>query len=83
MDAWVVVEVESPRSVYTWREQAEAAMRASGKPAMTKAQANFSYYLFTVLTCCSFCLPARFNPAVLCLGDGFCGPLHAGLCSLP
>ena len=38
MAAWVVVEVESPQVVYNWREQAEAAMRAAGKTAMTKEQ---------------------------------------------
>lgn len=38
MDAWVVVEVASPTSVYAWREEAEANMRAAGKPAMTPAQ---------------------------------------------
>ena len=38
MDAWIVVEVESPRQSFEWREQAEANMRAAGKPAMTKAE---------------------------------------------
>jgi D-glycerate 3-kinase len=41
MDAWVVVEVESPTTVYAWREQAEANMRAAGKPAMTPAQVRW------------------------------------------
>jgi D-glycerate 3-kinase len=38
MQAWVVVEVESPKWVYRWREEAEANMRRAGKPAMTEAQ---------------------------------------------
>ena len=38
MDAWMVVEVESPRQSFEWREEAEAAMRAEGKPAMTKEE---------------------------------------------
>jgi pantothenate kinase-related protein Tda10 len=47
MDAWVVVEVESPQSVYAWREEAEANMRAAGKPAMTQAQVTF-YFVVVV-----------------------------------
>jgi len=38
MAAWIVVEVESPQSVYTWREQAEESMRNAGKPATTPEQ---------------------------------------------
>ena len=38
MDAWVVVEVASPKCVYEWREEAEAMMRAAGKSAMTQDQ---------------------------------------------
>lgn len=41
MDAWVVLEVESPKSVYEWREEAEAMMRAAGKPAMTQDQVPY------------------------------------------
>lgn len=40
MQAWVVVEVESPQWVYRWREEAEANMRRAGKPAMTEAQVS-------------------------------------------
>ena len=36
----VVVGVESPRCVYEWREQAEAAMRAKKLPAMTQEEAG-------------------------------------------
>ncbi|OQR93499.1 hypothetical protein ACHHYP_02498 [Achlya hypogyna] len=36
--ATIVVQVESQRCVYTWREEAEADMRAQGKSAMTPAQ---------------------------------------------
>jgi len=35
MEAWIVIQVSSPRCVYDWREQAEKAMRDAGKPAMT------------------------------------------------
>ncbi|GAB4816968.1 hypothetical protein N2152v2_004014 [Parachlorella kessleri] len=38
VDAWLVVRVEDPQYAYKWRLQAEHAMRASGKPAMTDAQ---------------------------------------------
>jgi len=38
MQAWIVVKVESAQCVYEWREQAEASMRAQGKPAMTQEQ---------------------------------------------
>jgi D-glycerate 3-kinase len=38
MQAWVVIEVESPTWVYKWREEAEAVMRSKGKPAMTPEQ---------------------------------------------
>lgn len=38
VDAWIVLKVASPQFVYNWREQAEAAMRAAGKPAMTEEE---------------------------------------------
>lgn len=38
MDAWVVLEIDSPDVVFQWREEAEAAMRAAGKPAMSPEQ---------------------------------------------
>jgi len=37
-DAFVTVAVRDPDVVYEWREQAEAQMRAKGRPAMTKEQ---------------------------------------------
>mmetsp|Transcript_15673 Transcript_15673/g.47400 ORF Transcript_15673/g.47400 Transcript_15673/m.47400 type:complete len:339 (+) Transcript_15673:25-1041(+) len=37
-DAFVTLRVPDPNVVYTWREQAEAQLRAKGKPAMTQAQ---------------------------------------------
>ena len=38
VDAWLVVRVSDPQFAYRWRLQAERAMRASGRPAMTDAQ---------------------------------------------
>ena len=38
VDAWLVVRVSDPQFAYNWRLQAERAMRAAGKPAMTDEQ---------------------------------------------
>ena len=38
MDAWVVLGMEDPKVVYTWRLQAEHAMKEAGRPGMTDAQ---------------------------------------------
>lgn len=38
VDSWLVVKVAQPDYAYRWRLQAEQAMRASGKPAMTDEQ---------------------------------------------
>ena len=38
MDAWVVLAVEDPECVYTWRLQAEQAMAAAGRPGMSDEQ---------------------------------------------
>ena len=38
VDAWLVVRVADPQFAYKWRLQAERAMRAAGKPAMTDEQ---------------------------------------------
>lgn len=38
VDAWLVVRVAQPDYAYRWRLQAEQAMRASGRPAMTDEQ---------------------------------------------
>ncbi|OQS05709.1 hypothetical protein THRCLA_02193 [Thraustotheca clavata] len=38
LDAMLVVQVGDAKWVYKWREEAEADMRAEGKPAMTPAQ---------------------------------------------
>ena len=38
LDCMIVVELEDTSVVYQWREQAEAAMRDAGKPAMTEEQ---------------------------------------------
>lgn len=38
VDAWLVVRVKQPEYAYRWRLQAEQAMRAEGKPAMTDEQ---------------------------------------------
>ncbi|PSC67851.1 hypothetical protein C2E20_8522 [Micractinium conductrix] len=38
VDSWLVVSVAQPDYSYRWRLQAEQAMRASGKPAMTDEQ---------------------------------------------
>ncbi|KAL4425715.1 hypothetical protein ABPG75_009731 [Micractinium tetrahymenae] len=38
VDSWLVVRVAQPDYAYRWRLQAEQAMRASGRPAMTDEQ---------------------------------------------
>ena len=38
VDTWLVVRVSDPQYAYQWRLQAERAMRAAGKPAMTDEQ---------------------------------------------
>jgi D-glycerate 3-kinase len=38
VDAWVVVRVGEPRWVFSWRLQAEVAMRAAGKPGLSDEQ---------------------------------------------
>ena len=38
MDAWVVLAVDDPGCVYTWRLEAEHAMAAAGRPGMSDAQ---------------------------------------------
>lgn len=38
VDAWLVVRVADPQFAYKWRLQAERAMRAAGRPAMTDEQ---------------------------------------------
>ncbi|PRW59300.1 D-glycerate 3- chloroplastic [Chlorella sorokiniana] len=38
VDSWLVVKVAQPDYAYRWRLQAEQAMRATGKPAMTDEQ---------------------------------------------
>jgi D-glycerate 3-kinase len=38
VDSWLVVKVKDPEYAYKWRLQAERAMRAAGKPAMTDEQ---------------------------------------------
>ncbi len=38
MDVWVIVHVSDLSIVYAWRESAEAASRAAGKPALTPEQ---------------------------------------------
>jgi hypothetical protein len=38
IDSWVIIQVSDPVWVYTWRQQAEAAMRADGRSGMTDEQ---------------------------------------------
>lgn len=38
VDAWLVVKVKDPNYVFKWRQQAEQAMKASGKPGMSDDQ---------------------------------------------
>jgi pantothenate kinase-related protein Tda10 len=38
IDSWVIIQVRDPVWVYTWRQQAEAAMRADGRSGMTDEQ---------------------------------------------
>lgn len=45
LDAWIVIEAAEIEFVYRWREQAEEAMRASGRPAMTPDQVSSSLVL--------------------------------------
>ncbi|XP_043700931.1 D-glycerate 3-kinase, chloroplastic [Telopea speciosissima] len=35
INAWIVIKIKEPNSVYQWRLQAEIAMRADGKPGMS------------------------------------------------
>ncbi|KAJ7564277.1 hypothetical protein O6H91_02G010900 [Diphasiastrum complanatum] len=38
VDSWIIIEVEDPNWVFTWRLQAEVRMRAEGRPGMTDAE---------------------------------------------
>ncbi len=38
VDAWLVVKVSDPNFVFKWRQQAEQAMKASGKSGMSDDQ---------------------------------------------
>lgn len=38
VDAWLVIKVSNPAFVFTWRQQAETAMKAAGKAGMTDEQ---------------------------------------------
>jgi len=38
VDAWLVVKVSDPSYVFKWRQQAEQAMKDSGKPGMSDDQ---------------------------------------------
>ena len=38
LDAWVVLALEDPSIVYTWRLQAEQAMAKAGRPGMSDEQ---------------------------------------------
>lgn len=42
VDAWLVVRAKDPEYAFNWRLQAEQAMRAQGKPAMTDEQVGAS-----------------------------------------
>lgn len=35
VEAWLIIKIKDPNSVYQWRLQAEVAMRADGKPGMS------------------------------------------------
>lgn len=58
VDSWLVVKVGSPDWVYSWRLQAEVAMRASGRPGMTDEQ------VMRLLMYGSRCRVREFNPEV-------------------
>ena len=38
MGAWIIVQIESPKVVYRWREQAEVALRESGRGGMSQRE---------------------------------------------
>ena len=40
VDAWLVVRVDDPGHAHAWRAEAEAAMAAAGRPAMTPAEVS-------------------------------------------
>lgn len=45
VDSWLVIKVNDPAYVFTWRQQAEQAMKAAGKAGMTDDQVPFSLRL--------------------------------------
>ena len=42
VDAWLVIKVSNPAFVFTWRQQAESAMKAAGKTGMSDEQVRIS-----------------------------------------
>jgi len=38
MGAWIVIQIESPKVVYRWREQAEVALRENGRGGMSETE---------------------------------------------
>ena len=40
VDAWLVIKVSNPAFVFTWRQQAESAMKAAGKAGMSDEQVS-------------------------------------------
>ena len=49
------VRVSDATNAYRWRLQAEHAMRASGRPAMTDEQVRASYRIVTLGFLCYLC----------------------------
>ena len=68
MDAWVVLGVDDPSVVYTWRLQAERAMAASGRPGMTDD--GVADFVSRYMPAYEAFLPALYEAA---LGDGVDG----------
>lgn len=40
VDAWLIIKVSNPAFVFTWRQQAESAMKAAGKTGMSDEQVS-------------------------------------------
>ena len=59
VDCWLVVRVSDPQYAYKWRLQAERAMRAAGKPAMTDEQVGQFVDRFMPAYKC--CLPGLYG----------------------
>ena len=46
VDAWLIIKVSNPAFVFTWRQQAESAMKAAGKTGMSDEQVSPPFSIF-------------------------------------